>query len=59
MKIFCSLQQEYDTKNAKAIADELGAEIKIIDPLSENWERSVMDIITSLHESLSGEKKQI
>lgn len=53
------VQKEYDTKNAKAIADEIGAEIRIIDPLSENWERSVMDIITSLHESLSGEKKQI
>jgi len=46
------VQREYDTKNAKAIAGEIGASIKIIDPLSENWLNETMDIIVSLHESL-------
>ena len=31
------VQKEYDIKNAKAIADEIGAEVKIIDPLSDKW----------------------
>jgi zinc transport system substrate-binding protein len=46
------VQREFDTKNAKAIAGEIGARILIIDPLSENWQKSTMDIITALHESL-------
>ena len=46
------VQREYDTKNAKAIAGEIGAELKIIDPLSEEWQQSTMDIINSLHNSL-------
>lgn len=51
------VQKEYDTKNAKAIADEIGAEIKIIDPLSENWEHSTLDIITSVYNSLTESRK--
>jgi zinc transport system substrate-binding protein len=47
------VQKEYDTKNARAIADEIGAEVKIIDPLSEDWERSTLEIIYSLKESLT------
>ena len=31
------VQREYDTKNARAIAHEIGAKVKIIDPLSEDW----------------------
>lgn len=46
------VQREYDTKNAKAIAREIGGEIKIIDPLSEDWYKATMDIIDALHNSL-------
>src|ERR1035437_5414817 len=46
------VQLEYDTKNAKAIAGEIGAKIILIDPLSENWQKSTMDIIHALHTSL-------
>lgn len=46
------VQLEYDTKNAKAIAGEIGAKIILIDPLSENWQKSTMDIINALHTSL-------
>jgi zinc transport system substrate-binding protein len=46
------VQREYDTKNAKAIAGEIGARIVLIDPLSENWLRSTTDIIEALHNSL-------
>jgi zinc transport system substrate-binding protein len=46
------VQREYDTKNAKAIADEIGAEIVIIDPLSENWLKATNDIIDGLRNSL-------
>lgn len=51
------VQKEYDTKNAKAIADEIGAEIKIIDPLSEDWESATLDIIYSLNKSLTESTK--
>ena len=37
------VQREYDTKNAKAIAGEIGAQIVLIDPLSENWQRSTIE----------------
>jgi len=46
------VQREYDPKNAKAIAGEIGASIKIIDPLSENWLKETTEIIASLHDSL-------
>ena len=50
------VQKEYDTRNAQAIASETGAVIRIIDPLSEDWEHSVTDIINAVHQSLaSGE----
>jgi zinc transport system substrate-binding protein len=45
------VQREYDTKNARAIADETGAVLETIDPLSENWEESVQQIIASLYKS--------
>ncbi len=31
------VQREYDSRNAKAIADEIGAEVVVIDPLSDDW----------------------
>jgi zinc transport system substrate-binding protein len=46
------VQKEYDTKNARAIADEIGAEIKIIDPLSEDWMKATNDIIDAVNLSL-------
>ena len=46
------VQLEYDTKNAKAIAGEIGARIVLIDPLSENWQKSTTDIINALYASL-------
>jgi len=48
------IQKEYDTRNANAIAGEIGATITIIDPLSENWIDAVVEIITELHKSLTG-----
>jgi zinc transport system substrate-binding protein len=51
------VQREYDTKNAKAIADEIGAELKIIDPLSEDWLKSTTDIINALNTSLTESSK--
>jgi zinc transport system substrate-binding protein len=46
------IQKGFDTKNARAIASEIGAEITEIDPLSENWTESVSRIINSIHDSL-------
>jgi len=51
------VQLEYDTKNAKAIADEIGAKIILIDPLSANWLKSTTDIISALHTSLINNSK--
>jgi zinc transport system substrate-binding protein len=45
------VQREYDSKNAREIAREIGARIRIIDPLSGNWFDSTMDIINALHDS--------
>jgi zinc transport system substrate-binding protein len=47
------VQKEYDSRNARTIADEIGADIVIIDPLSENWMESTMEIINFLHNSLT------
>jgi len=47
------IQREYDTKNAKAIAAEIGAELKVIDPLSEDWLTSTSDIINAVYKSLT------
>jgi zinc transport system substrate-binding protein len=51
------VQREYDTKNAKAIAGEIGAKLKIIDPLSEDWLKSTSDILYALSESLTEDSK--
>ena len=45
------VQREYDSKNAKEIAREIGGKIRIIDPLSENWHESTIDIINALYNS--------
>ena len=53
------VQKEYDTKNARAIADEIGAKVEIIDPLAADWFSSTSGIIGELHESLvQNSKKQ-
>ncbi len=51
------VQREYDAKNAKAIANEIGAGIIIIDPLAEDWQKSTSDIIDALHKSLTDSSK--
>jgi zinc transport system substrate-binding protein len=52
------VQKEYDTKNARAIADEIGARIEIIDPLAANWHESTLSIIEALGRSLDEERKR-
>ncbi|MDQ1332168.1 MAG: hypothetical protein QG576_202 [Bacteroidota bacterium] len=47
------VQKEYDNKNANAIAHEIGAKVRVIDPLSEDWYESTMDIIKALHKSFT------
>lgn len=47
------VQKEYDTKNARAIANETGAKVVIIDPLSENWFASVTEIINNLEQGFA------
>ncbi len=51
------VQREYDTKNASAIADEIGAKIQIIDPLAEDWPESTSEIIDALYKSLTESSK--
>jgi zinc transport system substrate-binding protein len=51
------VQREYDTKNAKAIADEIGAKVEIIDPLSADWYKATLDIIIAVSNSLNQSSK--
>lgn len=51
------VQKEYDTKNARAIADETGSTVVIIDPLSEDWYGSTMNIIKALKDSFENRLK--
>jgi zinc transport system substrate-binding protein len=51
------VQREYDSKNARAIALEVGAKIMLIDPLSENWLESTKEIINALHTSFTESQK--
>jgi zinc transport system substrate-binding protein len=51
------VQREYDTKNAKALAEEIGARLIIIDPLSEEWMESTSGIISALSVSLKKSSK--
>ncbi|NMC38113.1 MAG: zinc ABC transporter solute-binding protein [Bacteroidales bacterium] len=47
------VQKEYDTRNVTAIASETGARIYVIDPLSEDWYSSEMELIEILKESFN------
>jgi zinc transport system substrate-binding protein len=47
------VQREFDAKNARAIAKEIGAGLIIIDPLSEDWLKSTSEIITAVYNSLA------
>ncbi len=51
------VQREYDTRNAEVIASQIGAQIKIIDPLSEDWLPTMSDIVTELYDSISENSK--
>jgi zinc transport system substrate-binding protein len=51
------VQREYDAKNAKAIAHEIGAKVQIINPLSEDWLGSTTGIILDLYISLNESSK--
>jgi zinc transport system substrate-binding protein len=51
------VQREYDSKNAREIAREIGGSVVIIDPLSEDWFKSTNDIIDALYNSFSRRKK--
>jgi zinc transport system substrate-binding protein len=51
------VQREYDTKNARVVADEIGAKVAIIDPLSEDWYSSTNEIISILKNSFEGNLK--
>ncbi len=51
------VQKEFDSKNANAIAGEIGAEVEIIDPLSYEWYKATVDIITALHSSIEKSRK--
>ncbi len=41
------VQKQFDVRNADAIARELGMEVIVIDPLAENWEKEIGNIISS------------
>jgi zinc transport system substrate-binding protein len=42
------IQKQFNRESAMAIAKEIGAEIKQINPLGENWEQEIKKIITYL-----------
>jgi zinc transport system substrate-binding protein len=48
------IQREYDTKNARVIADETGARVVVIDPLSEDWPAATTSMIRILKDSFEG-----
>lgn len=52
------LQREYDPKNAKAIAKEIGAQVVIVDPLSDDWLSSTTFILDALYKTLSDNNNQ-
>jgi zinc transport system substrate-binding protein len=47
------VQREYDTRNARAIAEETGSSVMVIDPLSEDWYSSTTGIIRILKDSFA------
>lgn len=42
------VQREYDPRNARAVADEVGARVEVIDPLSGDWYSSTTAVIQLL-----------
>ncbi len=46
------VQKEFDKRNAKMIADEIGGKVVEVDPLSENWAGEIRRISDALHKSL-------
>jgi len=48
------VQKEFDMKNAREIAGEIGAKLEVIDPLSPEWYKTTIEIITALNNSMSG-----
>ena len=47
------VQKEFDARNAGTIANEIGAQVVIIDPLSEDWENAMREIIRLVYNSLT------
>ena len=47
------VQREYDTRNARAIADETNSKVVVIDPLSEDWYSATTEIIRILKDSFA------
>ena len=47
------VQREYDPRNARAVADETGGRVEVIDPLSGNWYSSTTAVIQLLKTSFT------
>jgi zinc transport system substrate-binding protein len=45
------LQQQFDVKSARVLADEIGARVVRIDPLDPDWKNQMLTIATRLKES--------
>jgi len=45
------VQKEFDVRNAEIIADEIGARIVMVDPLSPLWPKSMKQLVNSLKDS--------
>ncbi len=52
------VQREFDEKTAKTIAQQVGASLVTIDPLSGNWLGSTADIINAVYNSLEKSSKR-
>lgn len=44
------IQQEFDEKNARMVADELGIRVVQINPLSYDWNKEMIEIAKALHD---------
>jgi len=51
------VQREFDMKNAATIAEELGAEVIMIDPLAEDWNQSLRNIGMIIADNYTTAKK--
>ena len=45
------IQKEFDENNARIIAEAIGGQIIVIDPLAENWDNNLLDIATKIAQS--------